>query len=271
MKPLKNTGLAAKRRKNKRKKLVRYFILFAIVLLSIVAIYQGDFMGVINNKIIGDISNNKTEEVTATVTPTAADTHVVKTNDDINEKKQDLDWKLILVNAWNAMPDNYTVNLMTLQNDYQVDERIYPELQKMFDDARNEGIYPLIVSAYRTKAKQQSLYNDKVNEYVGQGYKRKEAENLANGWVALPGYSEHQVGLALDINAEADKCTDEKVYSWLNKNSYKYGFIMRYPPQKSNITGSNYEPWHYRYVGKEAAQAIYQQGICLEEYLKELS
>ncbi|MDD2401439.1 MAG: M15 family metallopeptidase [Clostridia bacterium] len=177
------------------------------------------------------------------------------------------DWKLILVNGWSYIPKNYTVTLKTLKNDFQVDERIYPDLQEMFDAARNDGSYPLIYSAYRTTEKQQKLFTNKINAYIAEGYSKKEANELAKTWVAVPGTSEHQLGLAIDINAEKDKCTNEEVYVWLNTNGYKYGFIMRYPADKAQITGVNYEPWHYRYVGKEAAKKIYEQGICLEEYL----
>ncbi|MFZ2539054.1 MAG: M15 family metallopeptidase [Oscillospiraceae bacterium] len=177
-------------------------------------------------------------------------------------------WKLILVNGWNYIPENYAITLKTIKNDFQIDERIYPDLQEMFDAAEKDGIYPLIGSAYRTKDKQQSLYSEKVKVYLSEGYSKKEANELAKTWVALPGTSEHQIGLAVDINAEKDKCTNEEIYDWLNTNGYKYGFIMRYPTDKAQITGVNYEPWHYRYVGKEAAKEIYEQSICLEEYLE---
>ena len=90
--------------------------------------------------------------------------------------------------------------------------------------------------------------------------------------MAVPGTSEHQLGLALDIVDVANQVLDERqenteVQKWLMKNSWKYGFILRYPTDKSDITGISYEPWHYRYVGKEAAKEIYEAGICLEEYL----
>jgi len=186
------------------------------------------------------------------------------------QNQDDSDWNLILVNAENYMPEDYTFTLMTLKNDYQIDERIYSDLQEMFDAARSEGIYPLIGEAYRTSDEQQSLYTDKVNAYIAEGYSEKKAKELANAWVALPGTSEHQLGLALDINAEKDKCTNDEVYMWLNENSYQYGFILRYPAAKVRITGVNYEPWHYRYVGREAAKEIYEQNICLEEYLNRL-
>lgn len=89
--------------------------------------------------------------------------------------------------------------------------------------------------------------------------------------MAIPGTSEHQLGLSVDINADQTKCSSEKVYSWLDNNAYKYGFIKRYPSSKSYITGINNEPWHYRYVGKESAATIKNQNLCLEEYLKNIN
>ncbi|MBK5254061.1 MAG: M15 family metallopeptidase [Peptostreptococcaceae bacterium] len=110
------------------------------------------------------------------------------------------------------------------------------------------------------------MLDDRIKAYTSSYYSESEAETLAQTWVAVPGTSEHQLGLALDINAENDKCIRYSVYQWLAKNSYKYGFILRYPSNKAEITGINYEPWHYRYVGKEAAEKIHMQDICFEEY-----
>ena len=101
-----------------------------------------------------------------------------------------------------------------------------------------------------------------------QGYSEAEARRLAEQWVAVPGTSEHQLGLAVDISMEDTATqTTSDMWQWLMKNSYKYGFILRYPEDKTNITGISYEPWHYRYVGREAAEEIYRSGLCLEEYL----
>ena len=85
--------------------------------------------------------------------------------------------------------------------------------------------------------------------------------------MAVPGTSEHQLGLAVDINANPDNSTDEEVYAWLAENAWQFGFILRYPQDKTQITGIQYEPWHYRYVGREAAAHIHTSGQCLEEYL----
>lgn len=177
-------------------------------------------------------------------------------------------WNLILVNDKNQIPEGYEVNLVDTGDGECVDERIYEPLMEMLEDARkaNWNQLPRVVSGYRTTEKQQKFYDDKITEYRKQGYSDEEAEELAGQWVALPGHSEHQLGLAVDING-----VTYDVYLWLQTNSYKYGFIFRYPGDKTGLTGVAEEVWHYRYVGVEAATEIYEQGICLEEYVEDLN
>ena len=176
------------------------------------------------------------------------------------------EWNLIVVNQWNKLPEDYNVDLTELSNGQKVDSRIYPALQEMFDAARAEGIYPIVREGYRTEEEQQDTLDEKIQEYINEGYSRSRAEKTAKEWVALPGTSEHQLGIAVDINADKSKNTNDEVYAWLAENAYKYGFILRYPLGKQEITGTSYEPWHYRYVGVEVAQEIFEQEICLEEY-----
>lgn len=176
---------------------------------------------------------------------------------------------LMLVNSTHALPEGYTVELTELSNGQSVATLIYPALQQMFDDARAQGIYPIVASGYRTPEKQQSLMDEKVQSLVEQGYSQESAQTEALKWVNQVGYSEHQSGLAVDINADGIHSAGYEVYDWLAQNAWQYGFILRYPEDKTDITGTGYEPWHYRYVGVEAAQAITQQGVCLEEYLGE--
>ena len=178
------------------------------------------------------------------------------------------DWKLILVDKHHYIPKDYQVNLIRLSNGKQVDSRIYSSLQKMFNDARASGLSLFVREGYRTSQDQQQIMNERIREYENQGYSKRRASKMAEKYVAIPGTSEHQLGLSVDINADQTKCSSEKVYSWLDNNAYKYGFIKRYPSSKSYITGINNEPWHYRYVGKEAAATIKKQDLCLEEYLK---
>ena len=180
-------------------------------------------------------------------------------------------WELILVNRDHYIPEDYEVTLLKLSNGERVDERIYPELQQMFDDARATGLALYVAHGYRTSAEQKLLLEQKRKAYEAEGKSPEEAKELAEKWVAVPGTSEHQLGIAVDINADEEKCKAEDVYSWLAKNAHKYGFINRYPADKTEITGIIYEPWHYRYVGKSAAAEMYEKGICLEEYIEELN
>lgn len=181
------------------------------------------------------------------------------------------EWALILVNRNHPVPDNYSVDLVTLSNGKRVDARIYPALQQMFNGARNSGLDMFVREGYRTRAEQQAIMNNRIQQYMAQGYSYAQAEALAKQYVAVPGTSEHELGICVDINANNNVCSDEAVYNWLDNNAYKYGFIKRYPENKSNITGINYEPWHYRYVGEKAASEMKQLDMCLEEYLSYLS
>lgn len=178
-------------------------------------------------------------------------------------------WKLILVNKDNYIPKDYKVKLLTLSNGKKVDARIYPKLQEMFDAARASGINLHVAEGYRSEEEQEDMMEEKIESFIEEGKSEGEAKKLARKWVALPGTSEHQLGLAVDINSRISTPSGP-LYSWLANNSYKYGFILRYPPNKVSITGVKYEPWHFRYVGKSAAAEIHKQGICLEEYIEEL-
>lgn len=176
----------------------------------------------------------------------------------------DTPWQLTLVNQWNPIPDNYEPELVKVQGGESVDKRIYEPLMQMLEAAReaNWGELPCVVSGFRTAETQQKLFDEKIKEFKREGYSESEAEELAGQWVAIPGYSEHQLGFAADINGAT-----YDVYLWLQENSYKYGFIFRYPGNKTDITGVAEEVWHYRYVGVEAAAEMYERGLCLEEYL----
>lgn len=178
----------------------------------------------------------------------------------------DTDWNLVLVNYENAIPENYEINLVEVAGGEKVDERIYEPLMELLEAARegNWDQLPIVVSGYRTQKTQKSLYNNKIAKYLEQGYTKSEAEGLAKQWVAIPGHSEHQLGLAVDINGAT-----YDLYFWLQENSWKYGFIFRYPGDKTELTGVAEEVWHYRYVGVEAATEMYEKGLCLEEYLAE--
>lgn len=197
----------------------------------------------------------------------------VKTNQNKSANSVVKDKLLTLVNFENTIPKDWKVDLVQLNNGQSVDRRIYDDLIAMLQAAKSEGLNPLICSSYRTNEKQEQLYQNKVSEYLSQGYSKVEASDKAAFWVARPGTSEHQLGLAVDIvstkNQRLDRSQENTVeQQWLIQNSWKYGFVLRYPTNKNSITGVGYEPWHYRYVGKEHAKKINELGVCLEEYVK---
>ena len=192
---------------------------------------------------------------------------------DESEKDQ---WYLKLVNAKNPMTQEDVPEVATEtidSNGYQVDARIMDDLEDMFAAARAAGRNPVICSAFRAWDTQEYLYQNKIQRVMAEeGLPEDQAAVEAGTVVAVPGTSEHQIGLALDIVSSEYMNLDEKQMEtedqqWLMENSWKYGFILRYPLDKSDITGIIFEPWHYRYVGKEAAKEIYEQDITLEEYL----
>lgn len=210
------------------------------------------------------------EELYNTTKPEEADINEEENKKDIDSNTSD--WELLLVNKNHKVPDGYSVELEEVESTHKVDKRIADSLEQMLTDARKEGLSPIICSSYRTNAKQQKLYNNKVTEYRRWGYSSEEAKELASYWVAIPGTGEHETGLAVDIVSKEYQILDEKqeqtdVQKWLIENSYKYGFILRYPTDKKDITMINYEPWHYRYVGIDNATYMKEQDMCLEEYI----
>ena len=183
--------------------------------------------------------------------------------------------QILLVNPWNYLPEGHEAETVDINGWQYVDIRCYDALMQMLDDCRAAGLSPYVASAYRTHGDQIYLYNNKIQRLINQGYSEAEAKVLAGTVVAVPGTSEHELGLALDLVDDSYRNLDEAqentpVQKWLMENSWKYGFILRYPSSKSEITGIIYEPWHYRYVGETAAKEIYESGLCLEEYLDAL-
>lgn len=181
----------------------------------------------------------------------------------------------ILVNPWNYVPSDYSVKL-SKYGDYKMASTCLDPLKQMLADCKSAGNKAVVVSAYRSHSYQAGLFERRIQRFIDQGYSREEATIEAAKRVAVPGTSEHELGLALDIvdvnyqNLDK-KQEDTAAQKWLMANSWKYGFILRYPNEKSDVTGIIYEPWHYRYVGKELAKEIYESGLCLEEYFSSLT
>lgn len=185
----------------------------------------------------------------------------------------DAPWYLRLVNATHPLPDGWDPELTVIDANTgeEFDSRAIEYLNAMLADMEREGLRPLVCSGYRSYGSQVEIFESNVEEALAQGYTREEAEQQAALWVMPPGCSEHQSGLAADIVSEDNQRLDGSQdhtpeQQWLHANCQEYGFILRYPEDKTELTGVNYEPWHYRYVGVDAARAIMGQGLCLEEY-----
>ncbi len=184
-----------------------------------------------------------------------------------------LPWNLTLVNASHPLPEDFKVETTPLSNGLTFDTRAYEALIEMLEACRAEGLEPIVCSAYRSVSRQTELFENKLQSYLADGLSHDEAYAAVSKEIAVPGTSEHSLGLAVDICALSYQLLDEAQANtaeqqWLMSNCHKYGFILRYPKGKSHLTGIIYEPWHYRYVGKEAAAEITNQGLCLEEYLE---
>lgn len=222
-----------------------------------------------NDNCLPDTSNGSIEAAYSIIPVSPA----IPNTENVSGEETMENWALILVNGENPLSEDFSVPELTrLKNGQNIDSRAYPALQEMMDAARTAGYQPLICSSYRTWDKQDELFQKKVQSYLNQGYTQAESENQASFWVARPGTSEHQTGLAVDIVDQDYQMLNEKqentpTQQWLMAHCAEYGFILRYPTEKSSITGIGYEPWHYRYVGMDAARAITDQGLCLEEYL----
>ncbi len=189
---------------------------------------------------------------------------------EFNEK----DWKIMLINKQHPIPEDYTFtlgNIKTMKGTMKCDERIIEELLSMMQDAKKDGVNLAICSPYRDLKYQELLFDRKIVNYMDKGMSYLDAYKLASQAVTLPGASEHQVGLAIDIVCDTYQLLDEgfgdtEAGIWLSEHCSEYGFILRYPKGKEYITSIEYEPWHFRYVGKDAAAIIMEQGLCLEEF-----
>ena len=260
------------RRRRRRKPRYRVLKALVVIILMLVALLAGVLVAknFIDKRQEKAASHIPTDVGAALDPPADAEEELnTPTVEELTEasNESDSDWALILINGENLVLPDYQVELTQLSNGKSVDTRIYPYLQQMFDDARSAGIHPIVREGYRTSAEQEALMTEKVAAFEAEGNSKEQAEELAKGWVAVPGTSEHQLGIAIDINGDGANSSSEVVYEWLANNAHKYGFILRYPSDKVDITKTQFEPWHYRYVGEKAAGEIYSQGICLEEYL----
>ncbi|MEG1104236.1 MAG: M15 family metallopeptidase [Oscillospiraceae bacterium] len=203
----------------------------------------------------------------------SAPSESVAANND--ELKVDLtSWEMLLANANNPLPDGYLPELELVDTQqHKFDKRAAASLKKMLADGNATGLNLMICSAYRSHERQTTLFNQMLEQNKKSGMTDDEAYAATKKVRNVPGTSEHETGLAADIVSTKHQNLDDSFettpeFAWLIENCADYGFILRYPREKSAITGTIYEPWHYRYVGIPAAKAIKKQGVCLEEFIE---
>lgn len=226
--------------------------------------------------VITDSVTSKTDEKADEKTDEGADA----IGDDASDEKafRSDDWRLVLVNKQHPIPDDYELKLgsiKTSRGSMKCDKRIIADLEKMLEDAKEDGINLVICSPYRPSTRQKYLFDKKVKAYVKSGNSYMDSYYLSAQAVNIPGSSEHEIGLALDIVSDRysglnEGFADTDAGKWLAKHCMEYGFVLRYPKGKESITGIEYEPWHFRYVGKEAAQYMSSENICLEEFKEQI-
>lgn len=240
---------------------------FIFTLLTIILILLFIIILIVINS---NKKNNRTEDLKQNAIEVSTNVND-NTNNEIKEKKEITDWRLILVNIDNALPEDYNIELADIDQYRQFDARAIEELKKMVEAERKSGASGMWVqSGYRSIEMQTKVFNEQVQEYINQGKTKEEAEKLTLKIINKPGTSEHNLGLAVDFNYANYDFEETTAFKWLKENAEDYGFILRYPKDKVEITKVNYEPWHWRYVGVENAKEINKLGYCLEEYIEYL-
>lgn len=198
--------------------------------------------------------------------PPEPEPEIIEPDDEWHEPEQPL-----LVNANNAVPADYLPELEKLESGYYLEAKASQALGAMTMAAQEAGFKLPVLSAYRSTQRQTEIYEGKIQEYLDAGVEEAQAIALTREYIAVPGTSEHALGLAVDLCSLYESFEDTPEFTWLVENCAQYGFILRYAKDKVDVTGFKYEPWHYRYVGSNHAQVIMERGICLEEYVAELS
>lgn len=188
--------------------------------------------------------------------------------------KEKEEYYLLLANAENPLPQDWSIQTEEVQNGYEMDKRAAPAMREMIQAAKEDGVELMLCSAYRSVEKQQQLFDRSQQAYMAQGMSEEEAYAKTATETAIPGTSEHQTGLAADIVTPTYQMldagfADTPAGQWLSEHAAEYGFVLRYPQDKQEVTGIIYESWHYRFVGKPHAKLMKESGLCLEEYLQQ--
>ncbi len=174
---------------------------------------------------------------------------------------------LVLVNSETPLPDDWEVELVSVNDEEQVDARMYDDFMAMISAAGQEDVWFWVASGYRSVESQQIILEQGVSSRISGGMGEEEAREDALRTIQRPGHSEHHTGLAVDLNDVSDDFENTPEYRWLSEHAAEYGFIQRYRKDKAEITGIDNESWHYRYVGREHARRMRELDMCLEEYV----
>jgi len=204
----------------------------------------------------GESSGSPQDEVVTPIAP----------SDPFNEPKPPL-----LVNRDSNMPDDYKPDLVSLGNGYLLNRRAATAWEAMRSSARKDSVSIWAISTYRSLEYQENLFYRRIKECMAEGKTSEEAYEIVAFGTAVPGTSEHNLGLAVDINELSESFEKTKAFAWMQENSANFGFILRYPKNKTEITRIKYEPWHYRYIGSNHAKIMKEKGFVLEEYILNIS
>ncbi len=266
-------------RKIDKAKIIRRIMLFLLIIVLVILIQKIIFKNknqettsTMQNVTLGEnennINKNKIEnELIDKITVVMKKEKMI-----IEEKEVVLDWSLLLVNTDNKMPDDYNIQVESIDQHRSFDTRAAQYLTQMMEKIRYAGISDIwIQSAYRTPKDQQTLFENQVQAYIYQGYSEETARKLTEKTINKPWHSEHNLGLAVDFNYVNREFENTDAFQWLQENAQDYGFVLRYPENKEDITKVSYEPWHWRYVGIEHAKAMKSQDLCLEEYIEKIT
>lgn len=254
----------AKRKLNKKK-----VILVSIIFLIFIALIV---KAIIPNQTVETSSNDENTHISTANETTANQVQQEEIKQpEPKVKKEITEWNLRLANYENVLPEDFKVEVAEIADDRQFDARAIKYLKQMMNAMGKDGISNVWVqSAYRSVERQKELYDNSVKKYLKQGKTQEEAEKLTDEYINKPGSSDHNLGLAVDFNYVDNKFEDLDAFKWLQENAEDYGFILRYPKDKEDITKISYESWHWRYVGEEHAKKMNELNMCLEEYIEYL-
>ena len=262
------------------KKLVKIMIV-VIIFISIIAIIVSSVKNlyielfITKNENLENVNfeeENTAEDKNFNKNTNTEDEVVLNEDNAVEFRKQIDDWRLILVNSENQLPNDFSPDLVYIDKTRQIDSRVKEELEQMLKDMKKAKIGDIWVqSAYRSVEYQEKIYNEKIEEYISLGETREKAEILTLKVINKPGTSDHNLGLAIDFNYVDYNFDKTPAYEWLTQNAENYGFVLRYRKDKETITKIDYEPWHWRYVGVEHAKKMNELDMCLEEYVEYLS